>query len=98
MLSCIHTFVYNTLIPKGISCYTFQHLVGASYHYWVTTEGGDIQNTFGDYAYLKDHKSELVAMVKTGDDYYLKFDCYIDHTNAGRGAANSLFDEGYEND
>ena len=37
-------------------------------------------------------------MVKTGDDYYLKFNRYIDHTNAGRGAANSLFEEGYEND
>ena len=72
--------------------------MGASYHYWVTTESGDIQNAFGDYVYLKDHKFKFVTMVKTGDDYYLKLEHYIDNTNTGRGAADPFFDEGSEND
>ena len=53
------------LLLVGENTQTIQHLVGASYHYWVTTENGGAKSSFNNrnYVYCEDSKVEMATSV-----------------------------------
>ena len=77
-----------------------QHIVGASYHYWVTTEfGGDVKR-FDDYIFCENAKGELVTLEDAGGGYFnLKLKHYVDNTEGYVSKVRSgyLVHEAYNN-
>ena len=65
--------------------HTFQFFVGASYHYWMTTEFSEFNDIFsnGDLVYANNVKGELVTFDKNNDGtFYLKLNHWVDYANA----------------
>ena len=92
------------LLLVGNGSHTFQHLVGASYHYWVTTEYGGVTAAFGDAVYCDNAKGELVTLEDDGDPnttnvYYLKLKHYVDNAHDGYHKVKSgyIVHEAYNN-
>ena len=92
------------LLIVGNGSETFQHLVGASYHYWVTTEYGGVAHAFGDAVFCHDSKGELVTLEDDGDPntndvYYLKLKHYVDNAHDGYHKVKSgyIVHEAYNN-
>ena len=92
------------LLLVGDGWHTFQHLVGASYHYWVTTEYGGVTASFGDAVYCNNAKGELVTLEDDGDPnttnvYYLKLKHYVDNAHDGYHKVKSgyIVHEAYNN-
>ena len=98
------------LLLVGNGSHTFQHLVGASYHYWVTTEYGGVTeelglgDSYGDAVYCNNAKGELVTLEDDGDPnttnvYYLKLKHYVDNAHDGYHKVKSgyIVHEAYNN-
>ena len=89
------------LLVIGDGNKTIQYHVGASYHYWVTTEFSEFATYTDDYIYANGEKGELVTFQKNADgSFYLKLDHYADWaSNSDRGAIKSgyLVHEAYDN-
>ena len=81
---------------------TFQYLVGASYHYWMTTEFSEFTERYsnGDFIYADKVKGELVTFDKNADgSYYLRLKHFVDNANGAHGAVKSgyIVHEAYNN-
>ena len=81
--------------------YTFQFFVGASYHYWMTTEFSEFTDVFnnGSVVYANNVKGELVTFDKNDDGtYYLKLKHFVDYAFE-RGSIKSgyIVHEAYDN-
>ena len=93
------------LLLVGGGTHTLQHIVGASYHYWVTTEFGGVTSEFGDgdAVYCNNAKGELITLEDDDnpDDnvYYLKLKHYVDNTEGYVSKVRSgyLVHEAYNN-
>lgn len=94
----VHTGIYEKITDEsslragdkilivGDGNKTFQYLVGASYHYWMTTEHWQFSTFYGDYIRLDKDKGELVTLEAGPDSsFYLKLEHFVDNTNAGGG-------------
>ena len=80
-----------------------QFFVGASMHYFVTTEHWDFKYYSEEYIFLNNDKAELVTFVKTGDannSFRLKLEHFANYTSSGSGRIDSgyLVHEHYDND
>ena len=81
---------------------TFQYLVGASYHYWMTTEFSEFTERYSnnDFIYANKVKGELVTFDKNSDgSYYLRLKHFVDNANGSHGAVKSgyIVHEAYNN-
>ena len=93
------------LLLVGDGTHTLQHLVGASYHYWVTTEFGGVTSEFGDgdAVYCNNAKGELITLEDDDNPndnvYYLKLKHYVDNTEGYVSKVRSgyLVHEAYNN-
>ena len=89
------------LLVGGSGKERLQHIVGASYHFWMTTEyGGDVQR-FGEFLYCNNTKGEMVTMEKNSDgSFYLKLKHFVDNTGYNNGKVKSgyIVHEGYNDD
>ena len=98
------------LLLVGNGSHTLQHLVGASYHYWVTTEYGGVTeelglgDSYGDAVYCDNAKGELVTLEDDGDPttdnvYYLRLKHYVDNAHDGYHKVKSgyIVHEAYNN-
>ena len=87
------------LLLVGNGNRTIQYFVGASYHYWITTEHASFAKYTDDYIYANNEKGELVTFEKSGDNFYLKLDHFVDNTGYSDGVVRSgyLVNEAYNN-
>ena len=90
------------LLLVGEGTHTFQHLVGASYHYWMTTEYGGVTASFENSAvYCNNAKGELVTLERDGNtnNFYLKLKHYVDNAHDGYGKIKSgyIVQQAYNN-
>lgn len=80
---------------------TFQYIVGASYHYWMTTEFSEFTDIFnnGDFVFANNVKGELVTFDKNNDgSFYLKLDHFVDYgTGYGDVKSGYIVHEAYNN-
>ena len=68
------------LLMVGGQNATFRYQVGASYHYWVTTEGSGFDTYSKNYIYFQNKKTELITFKKNSNgSYYLYLRNYADN-------------------
>ena len=80
------------LLLVGGGTHTLQHIVGASYHYWITTEYGGVTAAIGDIVYCNNAKGEMVTLDKadrTDDVFYMRLKHYVDNVNRVEGKVKS---------
>ena len=91
------------LLVGGDNDHTFQHHVGVSYHYWLTTEFGGVTNAFDNYVYCNNSKAELVTLEKdttseNNNVFYLKLKHYVDNAFAtAKEKSGYIVQEAYNN-
>ena len=89
------------LLLVGDDLNTFQHHIGVSYHYWLTTEFGGATRTLDNRnAIVCDNsKGELVTLERdSGNVFYLKLKHYVDNAfNRGKVKSGYIVQEAYNN-
>ena len=89
----------ESLLVMGGYNNTFQQLAGASYHYWMTTEGSNFANVSDDYVVCNGELGELVTFYKNDDNsFYLKLNHFLDRTNwSNKIKSGYIVHEAYDN-
>ena len=89
------------LLLVGDDVHTFQHHIGVSYHYWLTTEYGGVTRTLDNRnaVYCDNAKGELVTFIRDVDNvFYMKLKHYVDYAfNRGSIKNGYIVQEAYNN-
>ena len=89
------------LLLVGDDVHTFQHHLGASYHYWLTTEYGGATATLDNRnaVYCDNAKGELVTLEKDANNvFYLRLKHYVDNaTTRAKVSSGYIVQEAYNN-